>query len=264
MVHVDAGRHHRTCSARSAASAAHTPASRRYARRVQSATAPGVAPTPWDRDDTDAFVALAVERRYKRGDVIVRQGDPTAVHLIVSGRVRVTYTRASGHEALLVLGGPGDLEGHFEAVHGPGWPAYASVVALEPTVTMSVTADRYVEFLLAHPRACLAELRKMVDVVHCADQLRVDLAIVGTGQRLAALLLDLADRHGRETADGIEIAIALSQDEMSSMIGASRDSVIRALTSLRSRGLLVTGRRSVTLRDVEALRAYASSERAAG
>jgi hypothetical protein len=48
------------------------------------------------------------------------------------------------------------------------------------------------------------------------------------------------------------------------MIGASRDSDIRALSSLRSRGLLVTGRRSVTLRDLDALRAYAFSERAAG
>jgi CRP-like cAMP-binding protein len=138
------------------------------------------------------------------------------------------------------------------------------VIALEPTVTMSVTADLFVEFLLTHPRACLAQLRTVVDVVRHGDQRRVDLALVGTGQRLAALLVDLADRHGRETADGIEIAIALSQDELSSMIGASRDSVIRALTSLRSRGLLVTGRRSMTLRDLDGLRAYAFSERAAG
>ena len=112
--------------------------------------------------------------------------------------------------------------------------------------------------------ACLAVLRTVVDEVWHGSEDRVDLALVGTGQRLAALLVDLADRHGRETADGIEIAIALSQDEISSMIGASRDSVSRALTSLRSRGLLVTGRRSVTLRDLDALRAYAFSERAAG
>jgi CRP-like cAMP-binding protein len=82
-----------------------------------------------------------------------------------------------------------------------------------------------------------------------------------TGQRLAALLVDLAVRHGRDTADGIEIGIALSQDEISGMIGASRDSVIRALASMRSRGLVVTGRRSMTVRDLDALGAYATSER---
>jgi CRP-like cAMP-binding protein len=231
---------------------------------MRSEHAPGVAPSPWNRADTDAFLAMAVERRYKKGGVIIRQDEPTTVHLIIQGWVKVTTTRPSGHEVVLVLGGPGELEGHFEAVHSPVWPALASVVALEPTVTMSVTADRFVEFLLAHPHASIALLRNIVDMVESGDRLRVDLALVGTGQRLATLLVDLAVRHGRETAEGIEIAIALSQDEISSMIGASRDSVTRALTSLRSRGLLVTGRRTMTVRDLDALRAYAFSERAAG
>lgn len=95
------------------------------------------------------------------------------------------------------------------------------------------------------------------------EERRVDVALVGTGQRLAGLLIDLAVRHGRETTEGIEIAIALSQDEISGLIGASRDSVTRALTSMRSQGLVATGRRSMRVRDLDALRAYAASERAA-
>jgi CRP-like cAMP-binding protein len=204
---------------------------------------------------------MAVERRYKKGAAVIRQGDPTAVHLIVDGWAKVTTTRLSGHEVLILLQGPGEIVGHYEAVQGPQWPADASVVALEPTTTMAVTADRFVEFLLSHPHACLAELRNLVKVVLNSDQRRVDFTLVGTGQRLASLLVDLAVRHGRDTADGVEIAIALSQDEISGMIGASRDSVIRALASMRSRGLVVTGRRSMTVRDVDALAAYATSER---
>jgi CRP-like cAMP-binding protein len=222
----------------------------------------GVARTSWDRHEIDAFVAMAVERRYKPGQAIVRQGDPTSVHLIMRGWAKVTTTRLSGHEVLLVLQGPGDLTGHWEAVRGALSPAVASVVALEPTITMSVAAERFVEFLLAYPPACLAELRNLVNVTVGLEKRRVDLAVVDTGHRLAALLIDLAVRHGRESLDGIEIAIALSQDEISGMIGASRDSVTRALTSMRAQGLVVTGRRSVTVRDLEALRVYASSERA--
>jgi CRP-like cAMP-binding protein len=89
----------------------------------------------------------------------------------------------------------------------------------------------------------------------------VDSALVGSGQRLATMLVDLAARHGRDTADGVEIAIALSQDEIAGMIGASRDSVTRALASMRSRGLVETGRRSIIVRDLDALRADAANER---
>jgi CRP-like cAMP-binding protein len=228
---------------------------------MQGEQGPVVGPASWDGDETDVFVAMAVERRYKKGAFVVRQGDPTSVHLVVRGWVKVTTTRLSGHDVMILLQGPGELVGHYEAVQGPLRPADASVVALEPTTTLSVTADRFVEFLLSHPHACLAELRTVVNVVVNSDQRRVDYTLVGTGQRLAALLVDLAIRHGRETADGIEIAIALSQDELSGMIGASRDSVIRALASMRSRGLVVTGRRSMTVRDLDALGAYATSER---
>jgi CRP-like cAMP-binding protein len=222
----------------------------------------GVARTSWDRHEVDAFVAMAVERRYRSGDAIIRQGDPTSVHLIMRGWAKVLTTRLSGHEVLLVLQGPGDLTGHWEAVRGPLSPAISTVIALEPTVTMSVAADRFVEFLLASPHACLAELRNLVNVTVGVEKRRVDLAVVHTGQRLAALLIDLAVRHGRNTPDGIEIGIALSQEEISGMIGASRDSVTRALTSMRAQGLVVTGRRSMTVRDLEALRIYAASERA--
>jgi CRP/FNR family transcriptional regulator, cyclic AMP receptor protein len=207
-------------------------------------------------------MAMALERRYKSGVTIIRQGDPTSVSLIVEGFVKVTTARLSGHELAVSLRGPGELLGHYEAVQGPHWPAYASIVALEPTTAMAVTADRFVEFLLAHPSACLAELRTIVSEVVSFGRRQVDSALVGSSQRLAALLVDLAVRHGRETVDGVEIAIALSQDEIAGMIGSSRDSVIRALASMRSRGLVDTGRRSITVRNLDALRADAASERA--
>lgn len=221
--------------------------------------------SPFDRDDTDSFLAMAVERRYKKGAVVMLQGEaPTSVQMVTEGWVKVTNTRRSGDETVLLLLGPGELLGHFEAVHGPGTGAAASVIALEPTVTMAVAAERYIEFLLTHPAACLAQLRQVISLSLGIEGRRVDAAIVGTGPRLAALLVDLADRHGHAAPDGIEIALALSQAELGGMIGASRDSVIRALTSMRSRGLLATGRRSMTVRDLEGLRAYALSERTNG
>ncbi|HEX9258332.1 MAG TPA: Crp/Fnr family transcriptional regulator [Acidimicrobiales bacterium] len=231
---------------------------------MQGDQGPVAAANSWSRHETDAFMAGAGERRYKKGAAIIRQGEPTAVHLIVRGWVKVTSTRLSGHELVILLRGPGELLGHYEAVQGPAWPAAASIVALEPTTTMSVTADRFIEFLLAHPAVCLAELRTLVTEAVSISRQRVDSALVGSGQRLAAMLVDLAVRHGRETNDGIEIAIALSQDDIAGLIGASRDSVIRALASMRSRDLVETGRRSITVRDLDALRADAANERAVG
>ena len=209
----------------------------------------------WDPRDLQALVEVGQERRYRKGAYLMLQGDPLhTVHLFVEGWAKVVLTTAAGHNVLLTILGPADLVGDFEALEGVA--RSASVVALEPVTTRVVTDEQFLHYLGAHPRAALDLLRTFIHRIRVADRRRIEAGLLDTPRRLGALLLELAERHGRPTAHGTTIAIALSQEELSSMIGASRDSVTRALTALRSRGWVATSRRSITITDVDAMRTF--------
>lgn len=121
--------------------------------------------------------------------------------------------------------------------------------------TQHLNASFAASLLQASPTIPLAILRWAVRRLHAADRRRVDAASLDTTHRLARLFLELAGQPGRADPS-VDIDIPLTQEELASMVGASRDAVVRSLTSLRSRHLIATGRRRITVRDVRALREY--------
>ena len=219
------------------------------------AYAPAVALDP----GASPFAALGQERRYRKGSALMLQGDAVStVHLLLDGWVKVVHTTPSGRELLVVLLSPGDAIGHFEAFEGPGARHWATVIALEDVRTSALPADRFLEYLHEHPAAAVEQLRELIERLARVDRSRLEAAIFDTAHRLASLLVDLADRQSERTSEGVVLGVSLSQDEMSTMIGASRDSVARALTSLRSRNMVRTGRRTITILDLDAVRAFAN------
>ena len=99
-------------------------------------------------------------------------------------------------------------------------------------------------------------LRKIMERLRDADRRRVEFGSQHTMGRVAGYLAEMAERHGRPLDGGIEIGVSLSQEELAGYIVASRESVARALMTLRRRGLITTGRRSVIVLDLDALRTY--------
>src|SRR5439155_20462513 len=102
-----------------------------------------------------------------------------------------------------------------------------------------------------HPRAALELVRMLVGRLRESDRRRVEFGAYDITRRLAALLVDLAMEA---EAHGTDPVVRLSQHEIAGLIGASRESVARALVSLRARGLVETGRRTITVVDLEGLR----------
>jgi CRP-like cAMP-binding protein len=208
--------------------------------------------------DASPFAVLGQERRYRKGSTLMLQGDVVStVHLILDGWIKAVQTMPSGRENLVALLGPGDAIGHFEAFEG-GARHWATVIALEDLRTSAVPVDRFLEYLRDHPGAALDQLRELIERLRRVDQRRLEAALFDTAHRVASLLVDLADRHSETTSEGVVLGVSLSQDEMSTIIGASRDSVARALTSLRARNMVRTGRRTITILDLDAVRAFAS------
>lgn len=206
-----------------------------------------------DPEARAALLRLGRVRRYRRGATLLLQGalDDTA-GVVLEGRVKVTLDTPDGREVVLAILGPGDLLGEFEAIEPEPVSRTASNIALEPVECRVFTADDLRRFLIAHPAAALELLRLTIRKVLTGDQRRVDATTLDTSHRLAHFLVERADAQ-REP----ELDIALTQEELASLIASSRESVVRALTALRTRGLIETGRRQITIRDMEGLRAYA-------
>ncbi len=117
-----------------------------------------------------------------------------------------------------------------------------------------IGAAEFRSFLETHPAAAMELLRMVVARLRTSDRRRVEFGGYETTARLAHLLAELADDQG--AAAGEDVEIPFSQEELGSMVGASRESVARAIVRLRTEGLLETRRRGVALLDVEALRRH--------
>jgi CRP-like cAMP-binding protein len=171
--------------------------------------------------------------------------------------VRVFCTTLEGREPLLAVRRAGELIGELAAIDGELQPRMATIVAMEPVLARVIPAVQFLEFVVTRPEVGVALLRSLTARLRAADRRRVEFGGYDTLHRLASLVLEMAEEHGVADDEGIRIDVALSQEELANMIGASRESVARAVARLRSSGALDTRRRGITVIDIEQLRRYA-------
>jgi CRP-like cAMP-binding protein len=210
-----------------------------------------------DEHDRAAIGGVARSQRYARGSWIMRQGDPSdSVCIVLEGRAKVTLDTADGRTVVLDIFGPGDVLGEFEAL-GDDPTRAASIVALDPIDSLVITRKAFRDYLLAHPAASLALVRSTIRRLDAADRRRIDRTAADASHALARFLVELSYRGGPADGGGVEVDVPLAQHELASLIGVSRNSMVRALTSLRSLGLIATTRPTVRIVDVASLRRYA-------
>ncbi len=203
--------------------------------------------------ERDALFELGHTRKYARNARVFHEGDRSNfVVVIVDGRIKIVTNSADGGESLLSVRGAGSLVGELAALDDV--PRLASAVVLEPLTALVLTAEEFRDFLARHPRAALELARTLIERLRESDRRRAEFGSYDVTRRLAALLLELSTR---ESSRGGTAGIRLSQAELAGMIGASRESVARALTALRGRGLVETARRAITVVDPEGLRSLA-------
>jgi CRP-like cAMP-binding protein len=208
--------------------------------------------------DRDFLLDGCAPRTFPANAVLFHHGDPSdfAVFLI-SGWVKVSIDSLNGHEALLAIRGPGDVLGELAAIDGR--PRSATVRTLVPTRASVLPADRLVSRLRQRPDIAIALLGYVSDRLRDSDSRRARLGAHTVPERLAAYLVELAQRHGTAVADGTEIDMPLSQRELAGAIGASREAIARCLRILRERRVIVTRRRRVVILEPDVLRSMATN-----
>jgi CRP/FNR family transcriptional regulator, cyclic AMP receptor protein len=206
--------------------------------------------------DTDALTSLAeraVERSYKKGQLLVYQGDTgDSVFVVVEGLVKVMVTSEEGEEMVLVTLRPSDTFGELSLVDGG--PRSASAEAVEPTRVLIITRPILLELLEKHPSLTDSLLRSLGSLARRLTEQAADLVFLDIHGRMAKLLLTMAEDRGKETADGIALDLNLTQADLAAMVGGSRQSVNQTLRSFESRGYLLIEGRTITLRKPDELR----------
>ncbi|MFI5620862.1 Crp/Fnr family transcriptional regulator [Streptomyces sp. NPDC051567] len=212
-----------------------------------------------ENEDGTALRALGRELSFAPRDTLIHQHEPSShILLILRGWTKVTASAANGYEALLALRGPGDIIG--ESAGLTGRPRAATVTALEPVLAVAVELERFREFLGRCPAVMFQLLALTSDRSRAGDRRRLEFASLSVRERLAVLLLDLARTHGRRTEEGMEIAVALSKQELAGAVSASREMVQRQLKEFRERGIVSTGRRALVIVRPDVLRRIARSQ----
>lgn len=202
-------------------------------------------------EDVRALASTARLRSYPAGSTIFREGERgDSLHVVVEGHVRIVVGSPGGDEATVAVVGPGDCVGELALLDGR--PRSASAITAEPTRTFTVTRESFVTWLSERPAAALALLETISLRLRRADEALADMVFLDLPHRLAKQLLRLggspAATNGR---------ITITQGQLASMLGVSRESVNKQLNSFARDGWITLGRGTVIVRDEAALRSYA-------
>ncbi|MET9699648.1 Crp/Fnr family transcriptional regulator [Streptomyces sp. NPDC006529] len=209
--------------------------------------------------DGAALRALGHEVTYPARATLLHQDEPTAhVLLVLRGWTKVTAAHANGYQALLALRGPGDIIGESAALTRR--PRSATVTALERVHAVVIEHETFRAYLGRSQEAFFQLAALVSDRSRAADRRALEFASLSVRERLAVLLLDLAQIHGRRTDEGVEVAVPLTKQELAGAVSASREMVQRALKDLRDRGVVSTGRRALVIVRPDVLRRIARSQ----
>jgi CRP/FNR family transcriptional regulator, cyclic AMP receptor protein len=202
-------------------------------------------------EEVDALRAASVRRAYGANVTLLHQADEAGpVVVLLSGRVKITMSQA-GREAIVAVLGPGELVGELAAIDGG--PRSTTVTTLEPVDALVLSRSDFAALLERRPRIALVILRTVAHRLRYADVQQAQFATHDVVGRLARRLVELCERFGTQQERGIEIRLPLSQEELASWIGASREAVSKAFQLLRSLDIVETGRRRVIVLDLGAL-----------
>ena len=209
-----------------------------------------------DETALQALADKAVHRKYRKGNVIFVQGEQgDRCFAIVNGSVKISAYHPDGREAVMAVLGPGDVFGELSLFDDA--PRSADATAIEDAELLSLNTGAVTEAIRTHPDLGLALLRVLGRRLRHTNEALQDIAFFDVPGRVARRIADLADTHGEATDEGVLIELPLSQENLAQMVGATRESVNKALSLLKRRGLVSRVGRRYLVTDVEKLRSRA-------
>lgn len=201
-----------------------------------------------------AFARLGTRCSFAVGDVLIHEGDHARELMVLhQGVVKVTGGLDGDRPALMDVKNEGDVVGEVAAI-GLG-PRSATVTADREVTATVVPSHELLPFLRANPEAELALKRVIGRRLRRSERWPLDYGRHPVQVRLARLLVELAQSHGKPGRNSVRIDVRLSQTELADLVGSTTNTVQKTLAQLRSEGLIsATSERQTYVRDMAGLR----------
>jgi CRP/FNR family transcriptional regulator/CRP/FNR family cyclic AMP-dependent transcriptional regulator len=202
--------------------------------------------------ELEALAESLEKRTFGKGMIIFHKGSPGhTMYIIESGKVRIFILSESGQEISVNIYGPGDTFGELALLDGLSRSAGA--VAVEQTVILALHRDDFLRHLEASPRMAQSIIEVLSTRLRYTTNYAESLAFLDVYGRVAAKLLELAERYGVQR-EGIEIELRLTQAELASWVGTTRESVNKVLGTFRGQGLIEVKGKKITILDRQGLK----------
>ena len=199
-------------------------------------------------EDRRRVLSAARRRRFTRREVLFHEGDPgDTLHLIDKGRVAIRITTPLGDAATVGVLGRGDVVGEM-AVLEEGGRRGATVMALEPSETLSIDRGQFLELRRRYPGVDLFLFDVLMANIRRVNTQLMEALFVPVDRRVVRRLLSLVEIYaGRDQVEPVEVA--LTQDDLASLAGTSRATVNRVLRQAEEEGAVSLSRGRIRVTD---------------
>lgn len=202
-------------------------------------------------DELQRFAEVTREKTYPRGSVILFEDDPgDSLYVVREGRVKVVLVGEDGREVILGVLGVGEHFGELSLIDDQ--PRSAHVIAMEDSTVLVLRREDFRRRVEASPSVAWALLSELSRRLRVADGKIGGLVLLDVPGRIARLLLDFAAAGESST-----IEKPLTHQTIAQMIGASRETVSRAMRDFQDEGWIAVERRRITLSNPDALKVRA-------
>jgi len=204
-------------------------------------------------DEASAELLESMESVHlERSEQLFGEGEAgDRVYVIRTGKIKLVRSWPDGRENLLAVLGPGEMFGEL-SLFDPG-PRTSSARAVSESELIALGHEDMMRWLTRRPEVARHLLRALAQRLRRTNVALADLVFTDVPGRVAKALLDLSRRFGRPIADGLLVAHDLTQEELAQLVGASRETVNKALADFASRGWLRLEARAVVLHDIDRL-----------
>ncbi|MFG0334705.1 MAG: Crp/Fnr family transcriptional regulator [Maioricimonas sp. JB049] len=215
----------------------------------------------WFLKNCDLFERLSPEqvqrlesvshaKQYARGSLIYMPAEAgESVFLLTSGRIKLYHITAEGKQAVLALIDPGELFGELTVFDGGDREEFAE--AMEKSTLIRIPRAEITRLIEEHASVAVGVTRLMGLRRRRIERRLKSLLFRSNRERLIHLLMELAEKYGRRSPDGVTLGIKLSHQELASIIGSTRETVTVVLGELQNERSLIIKRRQIILTDME-------------
>ena len=205
-----------------------------------------------DLEGASALRELLTEQVVLKGEVLFYEGEPgNDLFMILEGKIKLVHASTDGRESLMAVLGPGEMFGEL-SLFDPG-PRTSTAKALTETQALRLSNAQLLPWLAGRPEVDASLLQALARRLRRTNEAMADLVFSDVPGRVAKALMELGEKFGTLTPNGLLVTHDLTQEELAQLVGASRETVNKALADFAQRGWITLESRQVLILDVDRL-----------